>query len=158
MGINRGKQFEAKFKEDWSRTMSRCIDRIYDQVSGMKTISNISDFIAFRSPCIFYLECKTTNDNTFNFAKLTQYDKLIVKSGCGEKGVRVGVVLWFVNHDRVIYVPVKTIQKMKEDGLKSINIGKISHEEYRFFDIPSKKLRVFLESDYSVLKNTEEGD
>lgn len=157
MAVNRGKQFEVRFREDWARTMSKCIDRIYDQVSGMKTISNISDFIAFRFPNMFYLECKSTTGNTFNFAKLTQYDKLAAKLGC-ERGVRIGVVVWFIDHDRVLYVPISTIKRMKEDGLKSINIGKIDSEGYRKFDIPSKKLRVLMESDYSVLKDTEEGD
>lgn len=157
MGSNRGKQFELRFKEDWIRSMSSCIDRIYDQVSGYKTVSNISDYIAFKYPLLFYLECKSTNEGTFNFARLTQYDKLVSKLGC-EKGVRIGVVIWFVNNDRVIYVPIKTIKEMKSDGLKSVNIRTIDGSGYRFFDIPSKKLRVFMESDYSILTKTEEGD
>lgn len=153
---NRGKQFEDRFKLDWERTVSKCIDRIYDQVSGYKTISNVSDFIGFKKPHIFYLECKSTRENTFNFHKLTQYDKLTCKVGI--PGVRVGVVIWFISHDRVIYVPIKTITKMKEDGLKSVNIREIDNTNYRFYEIPSKKLRVFMESDYSLLMDTEEGD
>ena len=157
MSVNRGKQFESKFKEDWVRTVPESsIDRIYDVVSGKKTISNISDFVGYKYPNIFYLECKSTAENTFNFAKLTQYDKLVKKVGI--KGVRAGVIIWFIKHDRVIYVPIKTITKMKEDGLKSVNIREIDATEYRFFNIPSTTLRVFLESDYSCLLETEEGD
>ena len=157
MAINRGKSFEAKFKEDWERTVpDSSIDRIYDIVSGKKTISNISDFIGFKMPNIFYLECKSTNENTFNFAKLTQYDKLAKKVGI--PGVRTGVIIWFVKHDRILYVPIKTITKMKEDGLKSVNIREIDKTDYRFFNIPSQKLRVYLEADYSCLTETEEGD
>ena len=157
MAINRGKQFEARFKQDWIRTIpDSSIDRIYDVVSGKKTISNVSDFIGFKKPNIFYLECKSTNDNTFNFAKLTQYDKLAAKVGI--PGVRAGAVLWFVNHDRVVYVPISTITKMKEDGLKSVNIRKLSGSGYKFYEIPSVKLRVFLESDYSCLLKTKEGE
>ena len=154
---NRGKQFEERFKEDWIRTMPESsIDRIYDQVSGNKTISNISDFIGYKKPNIFYLECKSTRENTFNFKKLTQYEKLTGKVGI--PGVRTGVVIWFILHDRVIYVPIKTITKMKEDGLKSVNIREIDNTDYRFINIPSKKLRVFMESDYSVLIDTQEED
>lgn len=157
MAVNRGKSFETKFKADWERTIpGSTIDRIYDSVSGYKTVSNISDFIGYRFPIIFYLECKSTQENTFNFAKLTQYDKLVTKVGI--HGVRAGVILWFIKHDRVLYVPVSTITKMKEDGLKSVNIRTIDTSGYNFYDIPSRKLRVFMESDYSVLMTTQDGE
>lgn len=157
MAVNRGKDFEQKFKEDWIRTIpDSSIDRIYDSVSGYKTVSNISDFIGFKKPNIFYLECKSTNENTFNFAKLTQYDKLVAKVGI--PGVRAGAVIWFIKHDKVLYVPISTIKKMKEDGLKSVNIRTIYESEYKFYDIPSQKLRVYMESDYSCLLETQEGE
>ena len=154
---NRGKQFESRFKEDFEQSFpDGTIDRIYDQVSGYKTISNVSDFIGYNMPHIFYLECKSTHENTFNFHKLTQYDKLTGKVGI--PGVRVGVVIWFIKHDRVVYVPIKTITKMKKDGLKSVNIREIDDSGYRFFNVPSQKLRVFMKSDYGFLMTTEEGD
>lgn len=157
MADSKGKKFEEKFKEDWIKTMpDSSIDRIYDSVSGYKSISNISDFIAYKQPNIFYIECKTTKEATFNFNKLTQYDKLVEKVGIS--GVRTGVLIWFYNFDRVIYVPIKTVSKMKDDGLKSVNIRNIDSSNYRFYDIPSRKLRVYMESDYSILLNTEEGD
>ena len=157
MAVNRGKDFEQKFKEDWIRTIpDSSIDRIYDSVSGYKTISNISDFIGFKQPNIFYLECKSTNENTFNFAKLTQYDKLVGKIGI--PGVRAGAIIWFIKHDKVLYVPISTIKKMKEDGLKSVNIRTIFDSEYKFYNIPSQKLRVYMESDYSCLLETQEGE
>jgi len=157
VAVNRGKDFEQKFKEDWIRTIpDSSIDRIYDSVSGYKTVSNISDFIGFKKPNIFYLECKSTNENTFNFAKLTQYDKLVTKVGI--PGVRAGAVIWFIKHDKVLYVPISTIKKMKEDGLKSVNIRTIFDSEYRFYNIPSQKLRVYMESDYSCLLETQEGE
>ena len=155
--INRGKQFEERFKQDWERTIpDSSVDRIYDQMSGNKTISNISDFVGYKYPNIFYLECKSTHENTFNFHKLTQYDKLVTKIGI--TGVRVGVIIWFIEHDRVIYVPIKTIKQMKKDGLKSVNIRTIDESGYRFINVPSRKLRVLMESDYTVLLNLEEGD
>ena len=157
MADSKGKKFEERFLEDWKETMpDSSIDRIYDSVSGYKSISNISDFIAYKLPNIFYIECKTTKDSTFNFHKLTQYDKLVEKVGIS--GVRAGVLIWFYNFDRVLYVPIKTISKMKEDGLKSVNINKIDSSDYRFYNIPSRKLRVFMKSDYSILTTTEEGD
>ena len=123
-----------------------------------KSISNISDYIGYVYPSIFYIECKSHEGNTFPLVKLTQYDKLIQKVGI--KGVRVGMVLWMIEQDKVIYVPIKTIQKMKEDGKKSVHIIKDLYPDspYRIIEIPSVKKRVFLDSDYTVLTQLEEGD
>ena len=156
MAVNRGKSFEAKFKEDWERTVSKCIDRLYDSVSGYKSVSNISDFIAYKQPNIFYLECKSHKENTFPFSNLSQYDKLLKKVGI--PGVRTGVIIWFIDHDIIIYVPIKTVKQMKENGLKSVNIRTIDKDGYKYYEIPTTKKRVFLDGDYSVLLNTEEGD
>ena len=155
MGINRGKAFEAKFKEDWKRTVSKCIDRLYDQMSGFVSVSNISDFIAFKKPNIFYLECKSTEGNTFPLSRLTQYDKLTEKVGID--GVRAGVVIWFIDHDSVLYVPISTFTKLIKDDKKSFNIKMVGQEEYPSVVIPSVKKRVFMESDYSCLTELEEG-
>lgn len=156
MAINRGKQFEAKVREDFMRTFpDGTIDRLYDPVGGYVGIKNICDFIAFYKKNIFYLEIKSKDGNTFPFTNLSQYDKLISKVAI--PGVRVGVIIWFKDHDKVIYIPIKTITQMKKDNKKSINIKK-DLEEYRIFEIPSVKKRVFLDSDYTVLSKLEDGD
>ena len=74
----------------------------------------------------------------------------------GAQGVRMGVVIWYTEKDRVIYVPLKTIEKMKQDGKKSVNIRTIDAEGYEFIDIPSAKKRVFMDSDYSVMLDLPE--
>ena len=106
-------------------------------------------------PNIFYLECKSKDGNTFPFTNLSQYDKLISKVDI--PGVRTGVIIWFKDHDKVIYVPIKTVTKMKKEGKKSINI-KTDLDNYRIFKIPGKKKRVFIECDYSILTTLEDGD
>lgn len=156
MGYNYGKQFELKFFEDFKKSFPEGdINRIYDTQS-MYHISNLCDFIGYNYPNIFYLECKSCLGNTFPFSNLHQYEKL--KSKVGIKGVRVGVVIWFREHDKVVYVPVKTITKMKKDEKKSININNSIEEGYKIIEIPSKIKRVFLDSDYKCLMDLEEGD
>ena len=157
MANNKGKQFEQKFKSDFTQTVKDCsLDRIYDTTNGYMGIRNICDFIGFKKPSIFYIECKSHEGNTFPLSNLSQYDKLITKIGI--PGVRAGVIIWFIDHDRVIYVPIKTIKQMKEDGKKSVNIRTIDKEGYRFIEIPSVKKRVFMDSDYSILTTLEDGD
>jgi hypothetical protein len=155
--MSKGKQFELVLREDWKTSMPQStIDRIYDSVSGYKTISNISDFIAYKMPYIFYLEAKTIKGNTLPFQNLSQYEKLSAKVGI--PGVRSGIVIWFYEHDRIIYVPISTITKMKIEGKKSVNITTIDGEGYKYVNIPSVKKRVFMTSDYSVLMTTQEGE
>ena len=153
-----GKKFETQFKRDFLRIPDISIDRLYDTMNVYKSISQVCDYIVYHYPNIFYLEVKTHKGNTFPFANLTQYDKLIEKSGI--KGVRSGVVLWLYEHDAIMYVPVCEIKKMKKDGLKSINIKMYNDDncKYKIIKIPSEKKRVYFESDYSVLFNLEEGD
>lgn len=157
MAQNKGKQFEAKFKADFLKTLEdSTLDRLYDTTNGFKTIANISDFIGYKYPNIFYLECKSHLKNTFPLANLTQYEAL--KTKVGIPGVRAGVVLWFIDHDKIWYVPISTITKMIEDGKKSIHALKDIEAGYRILEIPSVKKRVFLDSDYSVLMTLSDGE
>lgn len=157
MASNKGKQFELKFKEDFLKTVpGSTIDRLYDTTNGFRAVSNICDFIGYSFPNEFYLECKSTLNNVFSLVKLTQYDKLVQKVGI--KGVRVGVIIWFIAHDKVVYVPISEITKMKEDGKKSVNIKMLADKSYNIIEIPSTKKRVFMDSDYSCLKNLKDGE
>ena len=157
MAINQGKKFESKFREDFLKTVPNCsLDRLYDSMNGFKTISNISDFIGFSKPNIMYLECKSHLGNTFPWTALSQYDKLVTKVGI--PGVRVGVILWMIDHDKVLYLPISSITKMKQDGKKSFNIKMLDEKDYKIIEIPSVKKRIFMDSDYSILTTLEDGD
>lgn len=154
---NRGKQFESTFKKDWVRTFpnSFCL-RLPDQQSGYYgTSKNICDFICYAEGLLFLLELKSIHGNTFPLANLGQYTHLLPM--VGKPGVRAGVIIWFVEHDKVCYVPISTITKLKFDNKKSVNVKYLDSDEYDIVTIPSKKLRVFLTSDYSSLTKLEEG-
>ena len=155
MAVNKGKAWEAKFKTDFMKSFpDGSIDRLYDPVGGYYGINNICDFIGYEWPNIYYLELKSHKGNTFPFTCLPQYDKLTSKVGI--KGVRAGVVLWFIDHDQVIYAAISTITKMKNDGKKSINVKEL--DDYHLIKLPGQKKRVFVECDYRVLKDLDEGD
>lgn len=153
-----GKQFEQVFKENWIKSFPYgFITRINDQMSGYKNTSrNICDFICFNNGLLFLIECKTIKGNTFPLSNLTQYSKLVKKVGI--KGVRAGVIIWFYEHEnKILYIPISTFTKIKEEGLKSFNVKMIGNEAYPSVVIPSVKKKVFYDSDYSVLLNTPEG-
>ena len=72
MAANDGKKFEEKLKTDFLKIPGSTIDRLYDTTNGFKSISQVSDFIGYVYPFIFYLEAKSTQGNTFPFGRLTQ--------------------------------------------------------------------------------------
>lgn len=150
MALNKGKAFEEKFKTDFKKSFPNgTIDRIYDTVNGYRTITNVSDFIGYSYPCIMYCECKSHQGNTWNFSYFTQFEKL--KSKIGIKGVIAGVILWMIDHDVVVFLPVEEVAKMKKDGHKSFNIKMLDEKMYNIIVFDSVKKRVFLDTDYSKL-------
>lgn len=153
---NYGKEFENKVKTDIQKIPNSHIERIYDSVSGYKSISGRSDFVFYWYPNQYWLETKSHRGNTFPWSDLRQYNALLEVANI--KGIRSGVILWMIDHDTVIYLPIITVKKMKEDGKKSFHIKDLNNSNYRIIQIPSKKKRIFMDSDYSVLKNLQEGD
>lgn len=157
MAVNKGKQFEERFKKDWLESFpNSALTRLYDQVSGYKEASrNICDFICYNHPYQFFIECKSHKGASIPFDKIPQYDKMVKVVGI--KGVRAGVVLWLYDKDKVFYIPISTITEMKKDDKKSIGL-KAVEEGYNIIEIPSEKLRTFMKSDYSCLMNLKDGE
>ena len=119
-------------------------------MSGLKYSStNLCDFICYHYPKLFCMECKSVQGNTFPLTNYTQYTRMLQYVNI--TGVTCGVILWFVDHDRIIFVPTETFSKLKEAGAKSVNIKTIQPDTYFYIDIPVKKRRIFLDADYSVL-------
>lgn len=156
MVVISGKAFEEKFKNDWKRTVPEStLDRLYDVQFGYKSVDNVCDFICYKYPNIYFLECKAHKGSSLPFDAFPQYDKLILKSGI--KGVRAGVVLFLYEKSKVLYIPVSTIKQIKEAGEKSVGLRHL--DSHRIFELPSMKKRVFMDTDYSYLvDNLEEGD
>lgn len=156
MAQNRGKEFEARFKQQFLASFPNSfILRLPDQVSGYKyTSSNICDFIGYAKGKLYLIECKTHLGASFPLSNLSQYNKLLPYVGI--PGVRVGVVLWLIDKDKIFYVPISTVIQMKIKNKKSISYK--DTDKWRIMEIPSIKKVVFMDSDYSVLDLLEEGD
>ena len=151
---NYGKQFENKFRQDWHNSFpGTFLLRLNDQVSGYKyTSTNLCDFIAYVDGKLFLLECKSHAGASLPFSSVSQYDRL--KQLVGIPGIRVGIILWLYEKDKCLYVPIKTVTKLLSRNEQSVGIRHLGKEE--IIDIPSKKKRVFLDSDYKQLLDLEE--
>lgn len=152
MPPNYGKQFEQVVREAFEKVPNVSIDRLHDQTTGWKGSSNICDFIVYREPYEYYFECKSVHGNTLPFSNITdkQWQGMLEKSQI--EGVFAGVICWFIDKDKTVFIPIQMLQAMKNHNKKSIN-----HELITFVDacgngycitiITGKKKRVFYEYD-----------
>lgn len=136
MGVNRGKQFEDVIKEAFEKVPGCSIDRLHDQTNGFSGSSNICDFIVYRKPCEYYIECKSCYGNTLSINSNNpknkygaisnkQWEGLLEKSKID--GVRAGIIVWFIDHDVTYWVDIVDLECLKNSGLKSLN-WKQAHE------------------------------
>lgn len=146
MGVNRGKDFEGTIKSAFEKVDNCSIDRLPDQMSGFAGGSNICDFIVYKHPNIFYLECKSCYGNTLNFHAITQRQKEGLRAKAFIPGVIAGVIVWFIDWDKTYFVPIMTIIEMEEEGVKSINRKTIEMER-GVIEIKGTKKRVFFNYD-----------
>lgn len=154
MSRDRGKAFESKFREDFLKLPNSTMDRLYDVTYGYKDIKQISDYIGYCFPNIFYCECKSHKGASLPLCNVTQYDNLVKKMGI--MGVRSGVILWLYEKDKVLYIPTKTLKQLKDDNEKSVGLRHLN-TKYEIFELPSVKRRVFMDTDYTLLTKLKEG-
>lgn len=149
--MNKGKSFETRFQHDWLQTVpDSFVMRLPDQQSGYHGSSaNPCDFICYSYPNMYLLELKSHKGNTFPLSAFRQYEKLA--SYDYNEGIKVGVILWLYDHDKVIYIPISTFVQLVEENKKSFNIKYLETKEYECYELPSEKLRTFMSTDYSFL-------
>lgn len=151
MSINKGKQFEAKFKENWIKCFpDTFIYRLKDQLTGFKeTSQNPCDFLCFPGDMLFMVECKSHNGASIPFASIPQYERLLNYKDFYK--VFPGILIWFREKDKVVWVDIKVAEKIFNDGNKSIQLKMLTQNLYDIKELPSTKKRVYLDTDYNYL-------
>ena len=148
MAENRGKAFENIIKQAFEKVPGVSIDRLHDQMTGYKvTSANICDFIVYKKPCEYYIECKSVHGNTLPFSNITanQWNGMLEKSKID--GVFAGVICWWIDKDVTKFIPIKALQWNKENDYKSI---RYDHNGTSFIEIKGKKKRVFWDYDMTT--------
>ena len=147
MSVNRGKKFESVIRSAFEKEYGVSVDRIHDQTNGFKNSTNICDFIVYKKPYEYYIECKSVHGNTLPFSNITekQWKGLLEKSQI--QGVIAGIVCWWVDLDETWFIPIWVIEDARSTiGAKSINL-KRPHMQGYWIPIKGKKKRVFFEYD-----------
>lgn len=161
---NRGKQFEDVIKKAFQQVPGVSIDRLHDQMTGYKvTSANICDFIVYKKPYEYYIECKSVHGNTLPFSNITdrQWNGMLEKSKI--PGVFAGVICWWVDKDTTKFIPIQVLESLKSHwNYKSIRYDMDASfiqdgNDIHPIEIQGKKKRVFYEYDMATfLKEAEE--
>lgn len=164
MNINRGKKFEQVIGEAFERVPGVSIDRLHDQTTGFKGSQNICDFIVYREPYEYYIECKSVHGNTLSIhsnnpkhkygnISNTQWKGLLEKSQI--EGVVAGVICWWIDKDITRFMPIQVLNYLREEGYKSIRFDAFPFrlDLFPIIEIKGKKKRVFFDYDMEEFFN-----
>ncbi len=145
MAKNLGKNFEVIIGNAFDRVPGVSVDRIADQTMHYKGRKNVSDFIVYKKPYQFYVECKTVHGNTLPFANITQFDALLNKDKI--PGVRAGVICWWVEKDVTLWLSISWLDALRKAGMKSI---RYDTEFPAVIRIKGKKKKIYFDYDLST--------
>lgn len=153
---NRGKQFEDVIKKAFLSVPNVSVDRLHDQMTGFRmTSANISDFIVYKKPYEYYIECKSVHGASLPMSNITenQFHGLLEKSEID--GVFAGIMCWFIDKDVTYFMPIK--QLAYDIGLTKKSINYKECWELGYIKIKGKKKRVFFEYDMEQFFKEMEG-
>jgi hypothetical protein len=150
--VEYGKKFESIVRRDLQKIENTIVERLPDQMSGMKGSTNTCDFVMYKKPNLFYIECKATVHETYNISTLRQYDKL--KDKIGLNGVITGVIVWFVELNKIRWFPIELIKDLKEKNIKSNYYSLHSElENDKIIDLDFTKPRTYPVIDFQSFFN-----
>lgn len=151
---NEGKAFEDQIRNALNKPeLNISMDRFNDDMSGYAKVANISDFCCYKFPYMYYLECKSTYDNTLNFKSdisEKQWNGMLDKSKLF--GIIAGVCVWYISYDETYFVPIQELARLKQEGKKSLNIKDINDNLY-YFAITGNKKRKYTDYDTDIFIN-----
>lgn len=142
--ISRGKDFEQVVKDAFEKVPGAVVYRIPDQQNYKVGSKNPCDFLLYRKPLMYAIECKATNKPLLPFSNITEFQWTHLLRMSKETGVVAGILCWWVNEDITKFIPIQTLEVLKENGAKSI---RYNADDFDIYELKGKKKRVFFEYD-----------
>lgn len=154
MAVNRGKSFEGVVEDCLMRVDETSVVRLYDPQGGYSSVANICDYIAYRYPTQYVLECKAVHKNLlsihsnnpkkkYGLISNKQWEGMLEVKNCSRSSV-VGVICWWIDHDVTRFIPIRVLDEYYKNGMKSV---RFDIEDDRIVDISGIKKRVFFDYD-----------
>ena len=155
--VNRGKDFEGQVHDGFAKIDGVSIDRLPDPMAGYAGVRNICDFLVYKYPTQYYIECKSCYGNTLSihsndpkkkYGAITnnQWEGLLEKSKI--PGVRAGILVWFIDHDLTFWYDIRLLQECKDYGMKSISWANSLGHNNLCQIIAGQKRRVLFDYDF----------
>jgi hypothetical protein len=161
--VNRGKDFEGQVQAGFELIPGVSIDRLPDPMAGYAGVKNICDFIVYKHPLQYYIECKSCYGNTMSihsndpkkkYGNITnnQWEGLLEKSQI--PGVKAGILVWFIDHDETYWIDIRLLQRHRDAGHKSISyycdfVDLMPETDELWSRIVGKKRRVLFDYDFT---------
>lgn len=143
-GIQRGKDFESIIRKNFEEA-GAVVERLPDPTNGYLGIRNKSDFIVYRYPYQYYIECKTVHSHRLPMYNITFNQRVGMLEVVPNKGIIAGIMCWFISLDRTLFIPIEVIEEYRLADVKSINLNKM--DDKRFIEIHGEKKRVYFDYD-----------
>ena len=150
MAINRGKQFENVIKEAFERVPDTSVVRLHDQTNGFIGSANPCDFLIYRRPYLYAIECKSVHGNTLPLSNISKFQWQSLADMSKVKGVIAGVICWWIDRDVTTFISIQELILCKLNEYKSVRFDHDPFTTDGFIDIPGNKKRVFF--DYNMNK------
>lgn len=141
---NRGKKFEQVVRESFERVPGVSIDRLNDNTAGFKGIAGICDFIVYKEPYEYYIECKSVHGNRLPFRNITETQRTGLLQKSFIEGVFAGIICWWIDKDKTLFLPIQTIKMLANGGLASYHYD---WDAEGVVEIKGKKKRIFFDYD-----------
>lgn len=151
MAVNKGKIWEKCVEESWGNSFPNSfILRLPDQQNGyFGTSRNVVDYIAFNSPYLYLIECKTIKGNTLPLSNLKQYERMLIYNKIGY--IKIGFLVWWQDKNITAWVPLDTITTLKEENKKSVHVDYVKNKLYNIIEIPNVIKRIYPKCDLTVI-------
>lgn len=145
--VNRGKKFEDVFKGAVEKIQGVALVRLHDQTTGFIGSKNPCDFLIYKSPYMYAIECKSVHGNRLPMTNITDYQYKELLRMSDVEGVIAGIVCWYIDRDITLFIPIKTVCALKYNGAKSISYEIKDDNEFLTYEIHGRKKKVFFEYD-----------
>ena len=168
---NRGKKFEKAIEDSFRLEPDVSIDRIPDQTTKFKHSTNICDYMVYRYPHMYYIECKSVHGNTLSIHSVpklgkdgklhgfygnisdAQWEGLLEKSKI--PGVKAGVICWWIDKDITLFLPIQQLVAMsgwaKSVRYDILDIEPWKTDSYGIVELKGRKKRTYFEYDMALL-------
>lgn len=143
--VSRGKDFEAVVREAFERVPDTHVYRVPDQQTYRVGSKNPCDFLIYHKPVLYAIECKATNKPSLPFSNVTEFQWTELLKMSQVSGVVAGILCWFVNNDRTVFIPIQFLETLKQNGAKSI---RYDADDWAIIEIQGRKKRVFWDYDF----------